>query len=67
MKHDCWVHGEIQQCLPLMGVRQEKGETHKVRPVLDYWHLNETLESYPGGTTPLCADRLRKWRQLSSI
>ena len=47
----------------MMCVRQEKGSQRKVRPVFDYRQLNTTVESHPGGATPLCAMRLREWRQ----
>ena len=48
----------------MMAVRQAKGEKFKVRPVFDYRAMNETVESYPSGATPLCAERMRQWRQL---
>lgn len=59
-------HGDIQRFLPLMAVRQEKNNQYKVRPVFDYRSLNSTVESHPGGATPLCAARLREWRQLGA-
>ena len=49
----------------MIGIRQTKGNETKVRPVLDLRQLNETIQSHPGGATPLCAERLRKWRQQS--
>ena len=55
-------HGNVKHFIPLMAVAQRKGEEEKVRPVLDYRSLNSTIESRPGGATPLCRDRLREWR-----
>ena len=56
--------GDIKNVLPLMGVRQEKGDTVKVRPVLDFRYLNDFIVSHTGSATPLCQDRLREWRRL---
>lgn len=64
VKHDMQTHGEVQNFLSLMAVRQEKGDKLKVRPVLDFRSLNNEVESHPGGAIPLCAERLRQWRQL---
>ena len=64
VKHNQHTHGDIHRFLPMMADRQEKGDKHKVRPVFDYRQLNKTVESHPGGATPLCAERLRQWRQL---
>ena len=64
VKYNRLAHGDIHRFLPMMAVRQEKGNKHKVRPVFDYRRLNKTVESHPGGATPLCAERLRQWRQL---
>ena len=66
VEHDESIHGKVQRYLPMLGVRQEKGEHSKVRPVFDYRGINKTIESHPGGATPLCADRLRQWRQVGS-
>ena len=63
VEHDRNLHGEVCNFLPMFGVRQTKGETSKVRPVFDFRVLNSKIESHPGGATPLCADRLRQWRQ----
>jgi ribonuclease HI len=63
VKYDQMAHGKIQRFLPMMGIRQEKGDKCKIRPVFDYRQLNKTVESHPGGATPLCAVRLREWRQ----
>ena len=66
VRHNCHTHGEVQRFLPVMAVRQEKGCGSRVRPVFDYRSLNSTIESHPGGATPLCAARLRQWRQLGA-
>lgn len=58
--------GTIRNVLPLMSVKQEKGEKVKVRPVLDFRFLNQYVVSHPGAATPLCQDRLREWRKLGS-
>ena len=57
--------GELQNVLPLMSVKQEKGNTTKIRPVLDFRFLNDYIVSKPASATPLCQDRLREWRQSS--
>ena len=57
-------HGRIKNVIPLMSVEQQKGETFKVRPVLDFRYLNEYVKSCPGAATPLCRDRLREWRKM---
>ena len=59
-------HGEIKNVIPLMSVRQQKGETIKIRPVLDFRFLNEYVKSFPGAATPLCRARLREWRKMGS-
>ena len=64
VKYNPSVHGRIRRFLPVLAVRQKKGEVMKVRPVFDYRSMNESLESHPGGATPVCADRLRTWRQI---
>ena len=58
--------GEIRNVLPLMSVRQQKGEITKVRPVLDFRVLNQYITSHPGAATPLCQERLREWRRLGA-
>ena len=63
VEHNPELHGEVCHFLPMFGVRQVKGENYKVRPVFDFRVLNSKIESHPGGATPLCADRLREWRQ----
>jgi transposase InsO family protein/ribonuclease HI len=63
VEHDPGLHGEVRHFLPMFGVRQVKGDNCKVRPVFDFRVLNSRIESHPGGATPLCADRLREWRQ----
>ena len=57
--------GELKNILPLMSVKQEKGTTTKIRPVLDFRFLNEYIVSRPGGAIPLCEERLRRWRKAS--
>ena len=57
--------GDLKNILPLMSVKQEKGNTTKIRPVLDFRFLNDYVISRPGSATPLCQERLREWRQSS--
>ena len=59
-------HGEIRRFLPIISVRQEKGQETKIRPVFDYREMNKLIASHPAGATPLCAERLREWRQVGS-
>lgn len=66
VEHDMAVHGALQHYLPIIAVCQRKGENIKVRPVFDYRLLNKHIESHTGGATPLCASRIRQWRQLGS-
>ena len=66
IKHDVEEHGEIRNAIPMIAVRQVKGNIEKVRPVLDFRHLNKYIESHPGGAIPLCTDRLREWRQVGT-
>ena len=66
VKYDATQHGEIQSFLPTMAVLQDKGDEKKIRPVLDYRMLNQVVKSFPGGSVPLCSDRLREWRQRGS-
>lgn len=56
--------GELKNILPLMSVKQQKGDVVKIRPVLDFRYLNDHIVSRPGSATPLCQDRLREWRKL---
>lgn len=62
-EHNRESHGEIRNYLNLIAIRQVKGSATKVRPVLDYRSLNKSIQSHPGGAVPICADRLRDWRQ----
>ena len=64
VKHDVKEHGPVRNFIPMMAVQQRKGGVSKVRPVLDYRGLNTAIESHPGGAVPICADRLREWRQI---
>ncbi len=57
------IHGAVRHHIPLMAVMQQKGDSKKVRPVLDYRQLNEAIESRTGGAMPICRDRVREWRQ----
>ena len=57
------IHGAVKHRVPLMAVIQRKGVQKKVRPVLDFRQLNDTIENRPGGSTPLCRQRLRDWRK----
>jgi len=59
-------HEKVKRYIPLMSVRQEKGESVKIRPVLDYRELNKLIESHPAGAVPLCSERLRSWRQVGT-
>lgn len=59
-------HGEIRRFLPMISVRQEKGQEIKIRPVFDYREMNKSIASHPAGATPLCSERLREWRQVGS-
>ena len=65
IKHSPQVHGKVKRYLPIIAVRQSKGEVVKVRPVLDYRNLNTMIQSHPGRATPTCSDTLRSWRQFS--
>lgn len=66
VRHEPEIHGEIRRFLPMMSVTQEKGNNTKVRPVFDYREMNKQICSHPAGATPLCAVRLREWRQLGT-
>ena len=61
VKHDASVHGEPVAVLPFMAVSQQHKST-PVRPVLDYRNLNDTILSMPGTKSPVCDEKLRKWR-----
>ena len=64
VKYEKEIHGDEVNFLPMFGIRQEKGTVSKVRPVFDFRAVNERVHSHPGGATPLCANRLREWRQM---
>ena len=55
--------GEVGGIIPLMAVEQPtKG---KIRPVLDFRELNESVNCHTGDdVTDVCSDKLREWRQL---
>ena len=61
VQHDPDVHGDPAAVLPLMAVSQQHKST-PVRPVLDYRALNDTILSMPGTESPVCEEKLRKWR-----
>ena len=50
-----------QPTLPLMAVFQEAKA--KVRPVLDYRELNESISSHTAESL-VCAEKLKKWRRM---
>jgi len=50
-----------QPTLPLMAVMQVSKD--KIRPVLDYRELNETISSHTAGSL-VCAEKLRNWRRM---
>ena len=64
VEYDEEVHGAIRHYLPIIAVCQRKGQSTKIRPVFDYRRLNDHIECHTGGATPLCASRIRQWRQL---
>ena len=64
--HDEEKHGPVRNFVPMLGIRQKKGDNSRVRPVLDYRDLNKSIKSNPGGSVPICADRIREWRQVGS-
>lgn len=54
--------GSVGGVLPLMAVIQKnKG---KVRPVMDYRELNESVQCHTGEDAAVCDETLRKWRQM---
>lgn len=55
--------GECKQVLPLLAVSQPS--KNKVRPVLDYRHLNNYVSSHTGESL-VCAEKIRKWRQMGT-
>ena len=46
-----------------MSVSQRKGETSKVRPVLDFRGLNKNVMCLTGGTST-CEEKLKEWRKF---
>jgi len=64
VEHDPRVHEQIRNYVPLMAVEQQKGDRTKIRPVFDFRELNKMLENHPGGSIPICKDRLKEWRQM---
>lgn len=55
------VHGRIDGVIPLMAAKQPN-KAKKIRPVLDYRELNESILSNPGNDVAVCQEKLRKWR-----
>ena len=64
--HDPKSHGEVKQFLPMIAVQQDKGGVQKTRPVFDYREMNREVVSCPAGATPICADKIRRWRQVGT-
>ena len=58
-------HGPVMNVVPMMSVRQVKGEEHKIRPILDLRELNKNVMCLSGGT-PTCEERLKEWRCLGN-
>ena len=55
--------GEVKGVIPLMAV--EKPTKNKIRPVLDFRELNESVKCHTGDhMTDVCSEKLREWRQL---
>lgn len=46
--------GKLENLIPLISIKQEKGESLKIRLVLDFRYLNDHIISCPGSGTPLC-------------
>ena len=58
-----WKDNVKEGILALMAVEQPT--KNKVRPVLDFREMNESVESHTGDeVTDVCAERLREWRQI---
>lgn len=64
VKYNLKEHGEIKNIIPMMSVKQLKGDVEKIRPVLDYRFLNDQILSYPGNEQYSCQNSLRKWRMM---
>ena len=56
------THGCVECVLPLMSIKQLKGDVQKVRPVLDFRILNENVLCLTGQSMPTCHGSLREWR-----
>ena len=55
--------GEVEGVIPLMAVEQPT--KNKIRPVLDFRELNESVKCHTGDDmTDVCSEKLREWRQL---
>ena len=55
--------GEVKRVIPLMAVEQPT--KNKIRPVLDFRELNESVKCHTGDDmTDVCSEKLREWRQL---
>ena len=38
----------------------------KTRPVFDFRDMNQEVASFPAGATPVCANKIRQWRQIGT-
>ena len=47
----------------MLAVKQEKCDSVKIRPVMDFRLLNKCIETHTNNAVPVYADTLRKWRQ----
>ena len=55
--------GEAKGVIPLMAAEQPM--KNKIRPVLDFRELNESVKCHTGDdVTDVCSEKLREWRQL---
>ena len=55
--------GPPKGLIPLMAVIQKNKQ--KVRPVLDYWELNDHVDPFTA-CADICTEKLREWRQAGS-
>jgi hypothetical protein len=60
VRHDVSLHGNVKAFIPMMAVWQPR--KNKVRPVLDYRFINDSLESHTGSCTSACDESLRRCR-----
>ena len=64
--HDESKHGEIAGVLSLLAKDQAHKVTTPVRPCLDYRPINKLIRSSPGADSPVCDEKLRRWRMNSA-